>query len=68
MSTAELIFNKAQTLPEPAQMAVLHIVELLAQQRAVSGQSSISPGSAKGLVTMSEDFDEPLPDFEPYMK
>ena len=53
MSTAELIFTKAKTLPEPAQMAVLHIVELLAQQRAVSGQPSINPGSAKGLVTIS---------------
>lgn len=25
-------------------------------------------GSAKGLITMSEDFDEPLEDFEEYMK
>lgn len=26
------------------------------------------PGSAKGLITMSPDFDEPLEDFEPYMR
>lgn len=25
-------------------------------------------GSARGLITMSEDFDEPLEDFEAYMK
>ena len=25
-------------------------------------------GSAKGLITMSDDFDEPLKDFEEYMK
>lgn len=25
------------------------------------------PGSAKGLVTMSDDFDEPLEDFKDYM-
>lgn len=25
-------------------------------------------GSAKGLIWMSEDFDEPLEDFEPYMQ
>lgn len=25
------------------------------------------PGSAKGLITMSDDFDEPLDDFAPYM-
>jgi len=25
-------------------------------------------GSAKGLITMSDDFDEPLKDFEEYMR
>jgi len=25
-------------------------------------------GSAKGLITMSDDFDEPLEDFEEYMR
>ncbi|MCI0489272.1 MAG: DUF2281 domain-containing protein [Blastocatellia bacterium] len=25
-------------------------------------------GSARGLITMSDDFDEPLEDFEEYMK
>lgn len=25
-------------------------------------------GSAKGLITMSDDFDAPLEDFEPYMR
>ena len=25
-------------------------------------------GSAKGLITMSEDFDEPLEDFDEYMR
>ena len=25
-------------------------------------------GSAKGLITMSDDFDEPVEDFEAYMK
>ncbi|MBD2667168.1 type II toxin-antitoxin system Phd/YefM family antitoxin [Richelia sinica] len=25
------------------------------------------PGSAKGMVTMSDDFDEPLEDFQEYM-
>ena len=25
-------------------------------------------GSAKGLITISDDFDEPLEDFEPYMQ
>lgn len=26
------------------------------------------PGSAKGLVSMSDDFDEPLEDFQEYME
>jgi prevent-host-death family protein len=26
------------------------------------------PGSAKGLITISEDFDEPLEDFKEYME
>ena len=51
-----------------AQVAVLQIIELLGQQPPASGLSLINPGSAKGLIAMSEDFDEPLADFEPYMK
>ena len=68
MSTPERIFTKAKTLPESAQAAVLQIIELLGQQPPASGLPSIKPGSAKGLITMSEDFDEPLADFELYMK
>lgn len=26
------------------------------------------PGSAKGRIRLSEDFDAPLPEFEPYME
>ena len=26
------------------------------------------PGSARGKIKMSDDFDAPLPEFEPYMK
>ena len=25
-------------------------------------------GSAKGMITMSDDFDDPLPDFDEYMR
>ena len=66
MSTAELIFTKAKALPESAQTAVLQIVELLAQPPTVEAQGPIQPGSATGLVTLSEDFEEALTDFEPY--
>lgn len=68
MSTAELIYSKAKTLPDSAQTAVLQLVELLAKEPSSRTLSRIEPGSAKGLVSMAEDFDAPLADFEAYMK
>jgi hypothetical protein len=68
MSTAELIFDKAKMLPESAQTAVLEIVELLGKQAPVEPTAVIQPGSAKGLITAADDFDQPLPDLEPYME
>jgi hypothetical protein len=68
MSTAELIYSKAKTLPDSAQTAVLQLVELLAKEPSVKTLARIEPGSARGLVSMAEDFDAPLEDFEAYMK
>ncbi len=68
MSTAELIYSKAKTLPDSAQTALLQLVELLAREPSVKTLARIEPGSARGLVSMAEDFDAPLADFEPYMK
>ena len=68
MSTAELIYSKAKTLPDSAQTALLQLVELLASQSSTEPPAPIQPGSAQGLLTMAEDFDAPLADFEPYMK
>ncbi len=42
-----------------------HIVKLVPVARAKSRPQF---GSAKGLITMSEDFDEPLDEFEEYME
>ena len=67
MSTAEKIFEKAQTLPEPSQETVLAFVEKLAQN-STAQKPSPKAGSAKGLVHMAADFDEPLEDFKPYME
>lgn len=33
-----------------------------------AGQKARKPGSAKGQVWISDDFDAPLPDFDPYTK
>jgi hypothetical protein len=68
MSTAELIYSKAKTLPDSAQTALLRLVELLAKEPSTEPPARIEPGSARGLVSMAEDFDAPLADFEPYMK
>jgi hypothetical protein len=68
MSTAELIYSKAKTLPDSAQTALLQLVELLAKDSSVKTLARIEPGSARGLVSMAEDFDAPLADFEAYMK
>ena len=68
MSTAELIYSKAKTLPDSAQAALLQLVELLAKEPSGKPPARIEPGSARGLVSMAEDFDAPLAYFEPYMK
>jgi hypothetical protein len=67
MSVAEQIYFKAQVLPEPAQQSVLEFVDKLMPQPP---QKSSSPkaGSAKGLIHIAPDFDEPLEDFKPYME
>jgi hypothetical protein len=68
MSTAELIYSKAKTLPDSAQTALLQLVELLAKEPSSNTPARIEPGTARGLFSMAEDFDAPLEDFEAYMK
>lgn len=68
MSVAEQIFEKAQVLPEPAQQAILELVEKLAGQNGVQKKPAPKAGSAKGLIRIEPDFDEPLEDFKPYME
>jgi len=68
MSAAELIYSKAMTLPDSAQRALLRLVELLAKEPSMKTPARIEPGSARGLVSMAEDFDAPLADFQAYMK
>jgi hypothetical protein len=68
MSKAELMYSKTKTLPDSAQTALLQLVELLAKEPSIKTLARIEPGSARGLVSMAEDFDAPLADFEAYMK
>jgi hypothetical protein len=68
MSVAEQIFEKAQILPEPAQKTILDLVDKLARQNVGSQKPAPKAGSAKGLIHIAPDFDEPLEDFKPYME
>lgn len=58
-------------LPFPAGEAVEVIVLPAAPHAAPSEAAADRPrrqaGSAKGLITVPDDFDDPLEDFEPYM-
>lgn len=69
MSTAEKIFETAQTLPVQAQDALLRLAELLAAQSgALQPASKPQFGSARGLIKIGPEFDEPLEDFKPYVQ
>jgi hypothetical protein len=65
MSTAEKVYQKTQVLPEPAQKAVLDFVEKLGGQNSAK-KPGPKAGSARGLVEIAADFDEPVEDFKPY--
>jgi hypothetical protein len=67
VSTAEKIFEKTQILPEPAQLAVLNFVEKLSEN-TIAQTKVPKAGSAKGLIQIKPDFDQPLEDFKPYME
>ena len=66
MSTAQKIFEKAQALPEPAQDALLRVAEILATGGTTDRVAKPKFGSAKGLIKIGPEFDEPLEDFKPY--
>ena len=64
-----MIFQKAQNLPTSAQDALLRLAEALAAHTP-SATSAPKPqfGSAKGLIQIGPEFDEPLEDFKPYLE
>ena len=62
----EKAFAEAARLPEAEQdMLARTLLEDLAQH-ASNGRAQF--GSAKGLIQMSDEFDEPLQDFAEYME
>jgi transcriptional regulator with AAA-type ATPase domain len=60
--------NELHELPSDRQAEVLDFIRALKRKQEAQSQA-IQPrfGSARGLISMSADFDEPLEDFAEYM-
>lgn len=67
----EKVFTQASQLPEAEQNALAATwLETLEQVEHKNGQETKpyrQAGSAQGLFTIPDDFDEPLEDFKEYM-
>lgn len=77
----QLLLNKYYCLPESLQQEVLDFVEFLTDKykkekpsqnkgiRTISKEKKRKSnfGSAKGIIVMGDDFDQPLDDFKDYM-
>jgi mRNA-degrading endonuclease RelE of RelBE toxin-antitoxin system len=69
------IFKKYQLLPDSLQQQVSDYIEFLVNKYQKSREEREKPqkkqksnfGSAKGLIIMSDDFDDPIDEFKPYM-
>ena len=69
MSEKELS-KKLKKLPEEARKEVVDFIDFLESKYAKAVKETENPksnfGSAKGLIEMADDFDEPLEDFNEY--
>lgn len=67
MSTLTL-YAKLETLPNNLKQEVSDFIDFLLE-KSVAKRKKISPrpGSAKGKIKMSPDFDSPLDEFKDYM-
>lgn len=67
MTSAELVYQHLKQLPESLVAEVLDFVEFLERKQAGTvNKQPREPGSARGQVRISEDFDAPLDDFKDY--
>lgn len=67
-----LLYKKLESLPESMKAEVADFIEFLEKKaKSKKSETEVSKkpkfGSAKGLFTISKDFDEPLKDFKEYM-
>lgn len=63
-------YIQLSSLPEDVRKQVLDFIELLMKRREEKPKPSKpkhTPGLAKGMVTIPDDFDAPLDDFKEYM-
>ena len=59
--------GRALILEEPVDLPQGVVLDLWAESAKVQKKARRKPGSAKGLITMREDFDDPIPGFEDYL-
>ena len=66
--TALSVHMKLDSLPDNLQQQVSDFIDFLVEKR-LSKTEQVIPifGSAKGMIRMSDDFDEPLEQFKDYM-
>ena len=62
------IYTKLTLLPETLQKKVNELIESLWDYSQNVQPHERKADLAKGMISMSEDFDEPLDDFNEYMK
>ena len=66
--TALSVHMKLDSLPDNLQQQVSDFIDFLVEKRLSKTEQVIPKfGSAKGMIHMSDDFDEPLVEFKDYM-
>lgn len=61
------IYKEILTLPDDLKKEVSDFVAFLKFKNKAKPKKQRKAGLAKGLINMSDDFDEPLDDFKEYM-
>lgn len=62
------LYTKFETLPKNLKQEVSDFIDFLMEKSSKKKKKVIPQfGSAKGKITLSPDFDEPLDDFKDYM-
>ncbi len=63
-----LLYTKLTALPEKMKLEVSNFIDfLIAKAKIKQEKNKAVFGSAKGMFTIHEGFDEPLDDFKEYM-